>query len=196
MSISVGQYVMQRMQQWGVERIYAFPGDGINGILAGLRKNGDKPRFIQARHEELAAFMASAHAKFTGTVGVCMATSGPGAIHLLNGLYDAKMDHQPVVAIVGQTATTAIGSQYQQEVDLQSLFKDVASEYCVTVMSPAAVRHCIDRHLRHLSQGHTGRSRRPRAAAAPRFRPLRNRLPRPLHDSQQRRSTCRRRHSQ
>ena len=148
MAISVGQYVMQRMQEWGVERIYAYPGDGINGLLAGQRKNENKPRFIQARHEELAAFMASAHAKFTGTVGVCMATSGPGAIHLLNGLYDAKMDHQPVVAIVGQSATTAIGSQYQQEVDLQSLFKDVASEYCVTVSSPAAVRHCIDRAFR------------------------------------------------
>ncbi|MGA2233738.1 MAG: thiamine pyrophosphate-binding protein, partial [Tepidisphaeraceae bacterium] len=148
MSITVGQYVMKRMQEWGVERIYAYPGDGINGLLAGLRKNDDKPRFIQARHEELAAFMACAHAKFTGTVGVCMATSGPGAIHLLNGLYDAKMDHQPVVAIVGQSATTAIGSQYQQEVDLQSLFKDVAGEYCVTVASPAAVRHCIDRAFR------------------------------------------------
>jgi pyruvate dehydrogenase (quinone) len=139
---------MQRMQEWGVERIYAYPGDGINGLIAGLRKNGDQPRFVQARHEELAAFMASAHAKFTGTVGVCMATSGPGAIHLLNGLYDAKMDHQPVVAIVGQSATTAIGSQYQQEVDLQSLFKDVANEYCITVMSPAAVRHCVDRAFR------------------------------------------------
>jgi pyruvate dehydrogenase (quinone) len=148
MAISVGQYVMQRMQEWEIDRIYAFPGDGINGILAGLRRNGDKPRFIQARHEELAAFMASAHAKFTGTIGVCMATSGPGAIHLLNGLYDAKMDHQPVVAIVGQSATTALGSQYQQEVDLSSLFKDVASEYCVTVSSPAAVRHCVDRALR------------------------------------------------
>jgi pyruvate dehydrogenase (quinone) len=148
MSISVGEYVMRRMQEWGVERLYGYPGDGINGILAGLRKNGNKPRFIQARHEELAAFMACAHAKFTGTVGVCLATSGPGAIHLLNGLYDAKMDHQPVVAIVGQSATTAIGSQYQQEVDLQSLFKDVASEYCVTVMSPDAARHCVDRAFR------------------------------------------------
>jgi pyruvate dehydrogenase (quinone) len=148
MALSVGQYVMQRMQQWGIERIYGYPGDGINGLLAGLRKNKDKPRFIQARHEELAAFMACAHAKFTSTVGVCIATSGPGAIHLLNGLYDAKMDHQPVVAIVGQSATTAIGSQYQQEVDLQSLFKDVASEYCVTVASPTAVRHCIDRAFR------------------------------------------------
>ncbi len=117
-------------------------------LLAGLRKNENKPRFIQARHEELSAFMACAHAKFTGTVGVCLATSGPGAIHLLNGLYDAKMDHQPVVAIVGQSATTALGSQYQQEVDLQTLFKDVASEYCVTVASPAAARHCIDRAFR------------------------------------------------
>ncbi|HVU18223.1 MAG TPA: thiamine pyrophosphate-requiring protein [Candidatus Didemnitutus sp.] len=148
MSLTVGQYIMQRLGQWGVERLYGYPGDGINGLLAGLRKNENKPRFIQARHEELAAFMATAHAKFTGTVGVCVATSGPGAIHLLNGLYDAKMDHQPVVAIVGQSATTAIGSQYQQEVDLQSLFKDVASEYCVTVMSPAAVRHCVDRAVR------------------------------------------------
>ncbi len=148
MSISVGQYVMQRMQEWGIERLYGYPGDGINGLLAGLRKNDNKPRFIQARHEEMAAFMACAHAKFTGTVGVCLATSGPGAIHLLNGLYDAKMDHQPVVAIVGQSATTAIGSQYQQEVDLQTLFKDVASEYCITVSSPAAVRHCIDRAFR------------------------------------------------
>ena len=176
MAISVGQYVMQRVEEWGVDRVYAFPGDGINGMLAGLRKNDDKPRFIQARHEELAAFMASAHAKFTGTVGVCMATSGPGAIHLLNGLYDAKMDHQPVVAIVGQSATTALGSQYQQEVDLGSLFKDVASEYCVTVASPAAVRHCVDRAFRiaidqksvtlsDLSERYSGRDCGPRSSA-------------------------------
>jgi pyruvate dehydrogenase (quinone) len=148
MAISVGQYLAERMQAWGVKRIYGYPGDGINGILAGLRKAGDKPRFIQARHEELAAFMATAHAKFTDEPGVCLATSGPGAIHLLNGLYDAKLDHQPVVAIVGQSATTAMGSQYQQEVDLQSLFKDVASEFCVTVSSPVAVRHCVDRAFR------------------------------------------------
>jgi pyruvate dehydrogenase (quinone) len=148
MATSVGQFLAERAEAWGVERIYGYPGDGISGITVGLRRNGDKPRFIQARHEELAAFMATAHAKFTGTVGVCLATSGPGAIHLLNGLYDAKMDHQPVVAIVGQSATTAIGSQYQQEVDLQNLFKDVASEYCVTVSSPAAARHCIDRAFR------------------------------------------------
>src|SRR5439155_17214837 len=106
------------------------------------------PRFIQARHEEMAAFMACAHAKFTGEVGVCVATSGPGAIHLLNGLYDAKMDHQPVVAIVGQSATTALGSDYQQEVDLSVLFKDVAREYCQQVNSPIAARHVIDRAIR------------------------------------------------
>src|SRR4051812_19407512 len=145
---TVGDYVAKRMQQWGVERIYGYPGDGINGITSGLRKNENRPRFIQARHEELAAFMACAHAKFTGTVGVCIATSGPGAIHLLNGLYDARMDHQPVVAIVGQSATTALGSDYQQEVDLPSLFKDVAREYCQTIVNPIAPRHVIDRAIR------------------------------------------------
>ncbi len=148
MAETVSDFLVKRLSQWGVSRIYGYPGDGISGITAALRKAGDKPRFIQARHEELAAFMACAHAKFTGEVGVCLATSGPGAIHLLNGLYDAKMDHQPVVAFVGQAATTAIGSQYQQEVDLQSLFKDVASEYCTTVSSPAAMRHAIDRAIR------------------------------------------------
>lgn len=148
MATTVGDYLAQRLTEWRITRIYGYPGDGIAGIDMGLRKAGNKPRFIQARHEELAAFMACAHAKFTGEVGVCLATSGPGAIHLLNGLYDAKADHQPVVAIVGQAATTAIGSQYQQEVDLQNLFKDVASEYCVTVASPAATRHCIDRAFR------------------------------------------------
>src|SRR3954466_3137574 len=148
MAETVSDFLIKRLSQWGVSRIYGYPGDGISGITAALRKAGDKPRFIQARHEELAAFMACAHAKFTGEVAVCLATSGPGAIHLLNGLYDAKMDHQPVVAIVGQSATTAIGSQYQQEVHLPSLFKDVASEYCVTVSSPTAARHCIDRAFR------------------------------------------------
>src|SRR3954452_1192274 len=148
MAGTVSDFLVQRLSEWGINRIYGYPGDGINGIMAALRKAGDRPRFIQSRHEELSAFMACAHAKFTGQVGVCMATSGPGAIHLLNGLYDAKMDHQPVVAIVGQSATTALGSQYQQEVDLQSLFKDVASEFVVTVASPAAMRHCIDRAMR------------------------------------------------
>ena len=148
MATTVSDFLVNRLTQWGITRIYGYPGDGISGITAALRQAGDKPRFIQARHEELAAFMACAHAKFTGEAGVCMATSGPGAIHLLNGLYDAKMDHQPVVAIVGQAATTAMGSQYQQEVDLQNLFKDVASEYCTTVCSPAAMRHSIDRAMR------------------------------------------------
>ena len=149
MTITVGRYLMERLRQWGVERIFGFPGDGILGIMAGLDEAGDKaPSLVQARHEELAAFMACAHAKFTGQVGVCLATSGPGAIHLLNGLYDADMDHQPVVAIVGQAATTATGGSYQQEVDLQSLFKDVARNYVVTVAAPGAVRHCIDRAVR------------------------------------------------
>lgn len=148
MAKTVGDFLVQRLKQWGVQRLYAYPGDGTAGIEAALRKAGDEPKFIQARHEELAAFMACAHAKFTGEVGVCLATSGPGAIHLLNGLYDAKMDHQPVVAIVGQSATTALGSHYQQEVDLQNLFKDVASEYVTTVSSPAAAQHAIDRAFR------------------------------------------------
>src|SRR5690242_6744693 len=148
MSETVGDFVVRRLREWGINRIYGYPGDGINGVFGALRKAGDQPRFIQARHEELAAFMACAHAKFTGTVGVCMATSGPGAIHLLNGLYDAKMDHQPVVAIVGQSARAAIGGDYQQEVDLISLFKDVAREYVHMATTPEQVRHLIDRAVR------------------------------------------------
>src|SRR4051794_35558590 len=148
MAGTASDFLVQRLTDWGIGRIYGYPGDGISGITAALRKAGDRPRFIQARHEELAAFMACAHAKFTGEVGVCLATSGPGAIHLLNGLYDAKMDHQPVVAIVGQSATTAIGGHYQQEVDLVSLFKDVAGEYVCQVASPAAARHALDRAVR------------------------------------------------
>jgi pyruvate dehydrogenase (quinone) len=148
MSETVSDFIVQRVRDWGITRLYGYPGDGISGITAALRKAEDHPRFIQSRHEELAAFMACAHAKFTGEVGVCLATSGPGAIHLLNGLYDAKMDHQPVVAIVGQAATTALGSDYQQEVDLMNLFKDVAKEYCQQINSPAAARHVIDRAFR------------------------------------------------
>lgn len=139
--------MLQRLVDWGVKRIYGFPGDGINGLLAALEHFQDQIEFIQARHEEMAAFMACAHAKFTGEVGVCMATSGPGAIHLLNGLYDAKMDHMPVVAIVGQAATMALGGSYQQEVDLQTLFKDV-SEYNATIASTTATRHVVDRAIR------------------------------------------------
>jgi pyruvate dehydrogenase (quinone) len=148
MAETVSDFIVQRLQQWGINRIYGYPGDGISGMTAALRKADDKPRFVQARHEELAAFMACAHAKFTGEVGVCLATSGPGAIHLLNGLYDAKMDHQPVVAIVGQSATTVLGGSFQQEVDLPNLFKDVAAEYVTQVNSPAAARHAIDRAIR------------------------------------------------
>jgi pyruvate dehydrogenase (quinone) len=148
MAASVSEYLLQRLSDWGVKRIYGYPGDGINGIMGAMDKAQDKLEFVQVRHEEMAAFMACAHAKFTGEVGVCLATSGPGAIHLLNGLYDAKMDHQPVVAIVGQQARTALGGQYQQEVDLNTLFKDVASEFVQTVTTPPQMRHVIDRAMR------------------------------------------------
>jgi pyruvate dehydrogenase (quinone) len=149
MSKSVGDFLLERLMEWGVRRVYAYPGDGINGILGAFGRLGDKLDFVQVRHEEMAAFMACAHAKFTGEVGVCLATSGPGAIHLLNGLYDAKLDHQPVVAIVGQAARATIGGDYQQEVDLQNLFKDVAHEYVHTAMSPVQIRHLVDRAFRN-----------------------------------------------
>src|SRR4051794_31123949 len=109
MSMTVGDHLIERLSQWGVKRIYGYPGDGINGIMGALERAGERMQFVQARHEELAAFMACGHAKFSGEVGVCLATSGPGAIHLLNGLYDAKLDHQPVLAIVGQQKRTALG---------------------------------------------------------------------------------------
>ncbi len=145
---TVGDFLLQRLGEWGVRRVYGYPGDGINGIMGAFGRSKDGIEFIQARHEELAAFMACAHAKFTGEVGVCLATSGPGAIHLLNGLYDAKMDHQPVVAIVGQQKRAAMGGDYQQEVDLLSLFKDVAHEYVHMATTPAQVRHLVDRAIR------------------------------------------------
>lgn len=148
MSESVSDFMLARLSAWGVKRIYGYPGDGINGIMGALAKVEDEIEFIQARHEEMAAFMACGHAKFTGEVGVCLATSGPGAIHLLNGLYDAVLDHQPVVAIVGQQAQSAMGGHYQQEVDLKSLFKDVAHEYVHMVTSPAQMRHVVDRAMR------------------------------------------------
>jgi pyruvate dehydrogenase (quinone) len=148
MAKTVSDFVISRLLQWGVNRIYGYPGDGINGLTGAISRTENQLEFIQVRHEESAAFMACAHAKFTGEVGLCMATSGPGAIHLLNGLYDAKMDHQPVVAIVGQQARTALGGSYQQEVDLQSLFKDVAGDYVHTAMEPSQVRHLVDRALR------------------------------------------------
>src|SRR4030095_9489343 len=144
MAQTVGDYIIARLAEWGVRRIYGYPGDGINGIMGALGRASDRMRFIQARHEELAALMACAHAKFTGEVGVCLATSGPGAIHLLNGLYAPKLDHHPVVAIVGQTSRAAIGGSYQQEVDLHALFKDVAHEYVQTAMTAEQIRHLID----------------------------------------------------
>jgi pyruvate dehydrogenase (quinone) len=148
MSQTVGDQLIERLAEWGIQRIYGYPGDGIIGIIGALDRASDKVDFIQARHEEMAAFMATGHAKFTGEVGVCLATSGPGAIHLLNGLYDAKLDHQSVVAIVGQQARAALGGDYQQEVDLQSLFKDVAHEYAHMASSASQVRHLIDRAVR------------------------------------------------
>ncbi|HVV03429.1 MAG TPA: thiamine pyrophosphate-requiring protein [Puia sp.] len=148
MAQQVSDFIVDRLAAWGITRIFGYPGDGINGVMGALNRAKDKIDFIQTRHEEMAAFMACAHAKFTGEIGVCMSTSGPGAIHLLNGLYDAKMDHQPVVAIVGQQARMSMGGDYQQEVDLQSLFKDVAHEYVHTCTSPAQARHLIDRAVR------------------------------------------------
>src|SRR5438309_7828575 len=152
MSQTVGDYIIERLHsEWGVRRIYGYPGDGINGIIGAFTHGGDGtglPEFIQVRHEEMAAFMACAHAKFTGQAGVCLATSGPGAVHLLNGLYDAKLDHQPVVAIVGQQARLGLGGNYQQEIDLQTLFKDVAHEFVQMATEAGQVRHLLDRAMR------------------------------------------------
>ena len=147
MAETVGDFVWRRLKEWGVGRVFGYPGDGINGLMGALdRRKGDID-FVQVRHEEMAGLMACATAKFSGEVGVCVATSGPGAIHLLNGLYDAKLDHQPVLAIVGQQARSAIGSNYQQDVDLQALFKDVAA-YVQTASTAAQVRHLVDRAYR------------------------------------------------
>ncbi|MGN6377523.1 MAG: thiamine pyrophosphate-requiring protein [Gaiellales bacterium] len=148
MSETVGDYLVSRLRDWGVERIYGYPGDGINALLGSLGRADNNPELIQVRHEEMAAFMACGHAKFSGQPGVCLATSGPGAIHLLNGLYDAKLDHQPVVAIVGQQPRSALGGSFQQEVDLVTLFKDVAHEYVEMVSDPTQMRHVIDRAMR------------------------------------------------
>jgi pyruvate dehydrogenase (quinone) len=145
---TVADYLLNRLREWGVDKVFAFPGDGINGILAAWGRADNFPRFIQSRHEEMSAFEAVGYAKFTGGFGVCMATSGPGAIHLLNGLYDAKLDHVPVVAIVGQTARSAMGGSYQQEVDLLSLFKDVASDYVQMVTVPEQLPNVLDRAIR------------------------------------------------
>jgi pyruvate dehydrogenase (quinone) len=143
----VADYVFERLRDWGVDRVFGYPGDGINGFLGALDRADGHPELVQVRHEEASAFMACGHAKFTGEVGVCLATSGPGAIHLLNGLYDAKLDHQPVLAIVGQQKRVSLGTEYQQEVDLTTLFKDV-SEYVQVCMDPAQARHLVDRAVR------------------------------------------------
>ncbi len=158
MSENVSDFLIRRLDEWGIKRIFGFPGDGINGIMGALGRAGigrENPKeakypidYVEVRHEEMAAFMACAHSKFTGEVGVCLATSGPGAIHLLNGLYDAKMDHQSVVAIVGQQARRSLGSHYQQEVDLTTLFKDVAAEYVMQASVPEQVRTMTDRAVR------------------------------------------------
>jgi pyruvate dehydrogenase (quinone) len=152
--MNVAEFVLNRLLEWGIKRIYGYPGDGIAGIDLAIQKMSDRIEYVQVRHEEMAAFMASAHAKFTGEVGCCYATSGPGAIHLMNGLYDAKFDNAPVVALVGQTNRSAIGAQYQQELDANVAFRDVA-EFVVQGATPAQVRTCIDRAVRiaHVRRG-------------------------------------------
>src|SRR5215203_4799491 len=145
---TVADFVVEHLKAWGVHRLFGYSGDGINGILGALNRAGNDPEFFQVRHEETAALMACAHAKFTGEVGVCLATQGPGAIHLLNGLYDARLDHQPVVAVVGQVSQMSEGSHFQQEVDLPTLFKDVAGAFVEVINQPAQARHVLDRAFR------------------------------------------------
>jgi pyruvate dehydrogenase (quinone) len=145
---TVADVVLARLREWDVQQVFGYPGDGINGLLAAWGRADDHPQFVQSRHEEMSAFEATGYAKFSGKVGVCAATSGPGAIHLLNGLYDAKLDHVPVVAIVGQTNRSAMGGAYQQEVDLLSLFKDVCSDYVQMCTVPQQLPNLIDRAMR------------------------------------------------
>lgn len=157
MAGTVADFIMQRAHDWGARRVYGYPGDGIGGLIGALRRmekaheedaNAPFIEFVQVRHEEMAGLCATGHAKFTGEVGFCIATSGPGAVHLLNGLYDAKGDHMPVVALVGQQARAAMASHYQQDLDLQSLFKDVAGAFVATATLPNQVPHLIDRAWR------------------------------------------------
>jgi pyruvate dehydrogenase (quinone) len=144
--MKVGDFVVERLHAWGVRRIYGYPGDGINGVIGALQR-ADTIEFIQVRHEEMAAFMAVAHAKFTGEIGVCLSTGGPGATHLITGLYDAKLDHAPVLAICGQAEATVRGASYQQELNLDRMFADVAV-FAQEASAPAQVRHLIDRCIR------------------------------------------------
>ncbi len=148
MTDTVGDFLLGRLREWGVDRVFGYPGDGINGLLAAWGRAKNDPQFIQARHEEMAAFEAVGYAKFSSQLGVCMATSGPGAIHLLNGLYDAKLDHVPVLAIVGQTNRSAMGGSYQQEVDLVSLFKDCCHQFVEMATVPQQFPNLIDRAIR------------------------------------------------
>ncbi len=148
MAQTVSDFLVERLHAWGVRIIFGYPGDGINGVFGALNRAEGKIKFVQARHEEMAAFMACAYAKFTGELGVCIATSGPGATHLITGLYDARLDHTPVLAIAGQQARAALGGHYQQELDLQSLFKDVAGEFVQQASTPSQVRHLVDRAIR------------------------------------------------
>ena len=145
---TVADGIVTRLLDWGVDRVFGYAGDGIDPIVAALRRQEDHIDLVPARHEEMAAFMAVGHAKYSGQVGVCLATQGPGAIHLLNGLYDAKLDRKPVVAVVGQVVSTALGSGYLQEVDLHTLFKDVCAQYVQTVMSPEQLPHVLDNAFR------------------------------------------------
>ncbi|OBR46588.1 thiamine pyrophosphate-requiring protein [Paraburkholderia tropica] len=147
-SATVSDFIVERLHEWGVRRLFGYPGDGINGMFGALQRAEGKIDFVQARHEEMAAFMASAYAKFSGGLGVCIATSGPGAAHLLTGLYDARLDHMPVLAIAGQQARAALGAHYQQELDLVSMFKDVAGGYVQQPCVAAQVRHVVDRAVR------------------------------------------------
>src|SRR6266436_490432 len=143
MSHTAADILVETLMEWEVDTVFGLPGDGINGIIEAFRKRQDKVRFVHVRHEEAAAFMACAYAKFTGKLGVCVATSGPGAIHLLNGLYDAKLDGAPVLAITGMTFHDLIGTHTQQDVELDKLFIDVA-EYNVRIMGAAHVRNVAD----------------------------------------------------
>src|SRR6202012_1333910 len=147
-SMTVGDFFWDRLHQWGVRVVFGYPGDGINGVFGAMNRARGKIKFVQARHEEMAAFMATAYAKFTGDLGVCIATSGPGASHLITGMYDARMDHVPLLAITGQQARNALGGHYQQELDLVSMFKDVAGAYVEQASSVVQVRHMIDRAVR------------------------------------------------